>query len=97
VSSTVRGGQRSGTHGAAAARRAQGVQRSLQKAAVWLRKAALTLDQPRRILAALEHGANASAVDALFPPQLQASPSPLPYHLPLHDLVSALPATRYPL
>ncbi len=61
------------THCAAAGRRAQGVQRSLEKAALWLRKAALTLEQPRLILAALEHGANATVVDALFPPQLEAS------------------------
>ena len=73
VSSTVIGGESRATDAAVAGRRAQGVQRSLQKAALWLRKAALTLEQPRLILAALEHGANATVVDALFPPQLQAS------------------------
>ena len=50
--------------------RAQGVKRDIAKTSQWLRKAARHLEGPRRILEAIGSGANASAVDELFPSAL---------------------------
>ena len=52
--------------------RAQGVKRDIAKTSQWLRKAARHLEEPRRILEAIDSGANVSLVDELFPSAISA-------------------------